>query len=149
MIFRTTTTNIAAPGVMLAAILAAFVTTSALGAQPGAEPSCSDAIMKGTYVLSQSGTQSGVPFAVVGEATYDGHGTGSVTATEMVGGTLIAINGAPATFTVNSNCSGQKTVGPYHFNFVITPDGKTITFIQTDSGVVSTGQAKQLVRTGD
>jgi hypothetical protein len=50
---------------------------------------------------------------------------------------------------VNSNCSGQKTVGPFHFSFVITPDGKTITFIQTDPGVVSAGQTKQLVRTSD
>jgi hypothetical protein len=141
MFARTTTTNIA----VLGAILAAFVTTSALRAQP----SCSDATMKGTYVLSQSGTESGTPFAIVGEATYDGHGNGSVTATKMFGGTLVAIVGAPATFTVNSNCSGQKTVGPFHFNFVITPDGKTITFIQTDPGVVSAGQAKQLVRTSD
>jgi len=105
--------------------------------------------MKGAYVLSQTGTQNGTPFAIVGEATYNGHGGGSVTATEMRGGTLIPIVGAPATFKVNPDCSGSKTVGPFNFNFVITPDGKTITFVQTDSGVVSAGKAKRLTQNGD
>jgi hypothetical protein len=131
-----------APIAVLGTILAAFLTTSTLRAQQ----MCTNWTMQGTYVLSQTGTAGTTPFAIVGEATYDGRGGGTVTATEMFGGTIELIVKAPATFTVNPDCSGSKTVGPYHFNFVITPDGKTITFIQTDSGVVSAGKAQWFAR---
>lgn len=130
-----------APIAVLGAILAAL-TTSTLRAQQ----TCTNWIMQGRYVLSQTGTAGTTPFAIVGQAIYDGRGGGTVTATKMFGGAIDLIVNAPATFTVNPDCSGSKTVGPYHFNFVITPDGKTITFIQTDSGVVSTGKAEWLGR---
>jgi len=104
--------------------------------------------MYGSYALSQTGTITGVgPFAVVGVATYDGQGGGSVTATRSVNGTIATFT-APATFTVNLDCTGSKTVGTgsntIHFNFVISPDGKTITFIVTDTGTIAMGTAVRL-----
>jgi hypothetical protein len=54
----------------------------------------------------------------------------------------------PAIFTVNRNCTGSKTVGTgasaNHFDFVITPDGHTITFIETDAFAVTPGTAVRL-----
>jgi hypothetical protein len=40
---------------------------------------------------------------------------------------------------VNRDCTGSKTIGTSHFNFVITPDGSTITWIVTDAGVTLSG----------
>ena len=51
-------------------------------------------------------------------------------------------------FTVNSNCTGSKTFGTgataTHFDFMITPDGKTITWIAMDSGVIIIGTAVRM-----
>ena len=49
-----------------------------------------------------------------------------------------------------SDCTGSKTFtntangAVTHFNFVITPDGSTINWIETDSGTVLLGQATRL-----
>jgi hypothetical protein len=46
---------------------------------------------------------------------------------------------------VNPDCTGSKTIGSgasaTHFDFIITPDGSTITWIETDNGVTLSGTA--------
>ncbi len=109
-------------------------------------------IMRGTYVISGSGAVVGVgPLTAMGLITYNGDGTGTAgTTTVSVGGASTTSSGSPATYTVNPDCSGTKTIGAgpaaVHYNFVITPDGKTITFIVTDPAVALVGTAQRLSR---
>jgi hypothetical protein len=104
--------------------------------------------MNGTYVASGTGTVAGVgPIALVGEVIYNGDGTGmAVAITQSVNGGSSTATGIPATFTVNRDCTGTKTIGNNHYNFVITPDGNTITWIVTDAGVTLMGTGVRLRR---
>ena len=109
-------------------------------------------VMKGTYVMSGSGSIPGVgPLASVGLVVYNGDGTAVVASvTTSVNGTVIPGSGTPGTFTVNPDCTGSKTFGSgasaQHFNFVISPDGSKITWIVSDTGVVMTGIAERIRR---
>ena len=96
-----------------------------------------NATLSGTYVLSGGGTIVGVgPVTVVGWLTHDGKG--SVVKSSMTA----SVNGTISTFTVsgpytvNSDCSGSVESGG-HYSFVVSPDGKTVDWIQTDPGTVS------------
>lgn len=138
--------------VALAAVLSLFLATPTLRAQGPVR--CSNATMHGTYALSESGSAGSAPLGAIGEVFYDGHGNGTlVTETLSLNGTISKGITGTGVFTVNSNCTGSKTfttsAGEAHFDFVITADGATITFIQTDSGVVGTGTAIRIDRRGD
>lgn len=103
-----------------------------------------NATMEGTYVATGTGTLTtptgNVPITVVSLVVYNADGTGqSISGTTVVNGVSHTSGTAPATFTVNRDCTGQKTIGATHFNFVITPDGNTINWIVTDSGVTMSG----------
>jgi hypothetical protein len=109
-----------------------------------AQGQCSNATMKGTYVASATGTVGSAPafspIATVGLVIYNGDGTGvSVFSTKTVGGQTSTSSNVTATFTVNPDCTGSKTIGATTFNFVITPDGSKITFIVTNPGVTLMG----------
>ena len=106
-----------------------------------APPKCGNYTMKGTYVASGTGTVIGVgPIASVALLVYNGDGTGvSLSGTKSVNGVVSTSNNVPATFTVNPDCTGSKTIGTTNYNFVITPDGSTITWIVTSPGVTLTG----------
>ena len=107
-----------------------------------------NSVMNGTYVMSATGTIVGVgPVAVVGMVTYDGLGNGSATSTQSVNGTIYKGVMATATFTVNRDCTGSKTFSDgSHYDFAITLDGSTITWIETDPGVVISGTAVRIKR---
>jgi hypothetical protein len=129
---------------------AAAVTPQALKAD---NPLCmrQNAIMSGTYVMSGGGTIIGVgPVTFVGAVTYDGQGNGSVTYSVSVNGMITKGITAAGTFTVNRDCTGSKTfgsgAGANHYDFVIAPDGSTITWVETDAGVVISGSAVRLVK---
>ena len=130
----------------LAAALAVFITTPAVKAQNF----CSNATMSGTYVVSATGTvnTSGGPVAitVVGKVTYFGDGTGKVTAsTTSTGGAVSRISAPVAgTYTVNSDCTGSKILGGTHYDFVISPNGRVINWIITESGVTVSGTGVRL-----
>ena len=106
-----------------------------------AQPKCSNSIMNGTYVASGSGTGvGGVPVASVALLVYNGDGTGmSLSGTKSTNGVISTSSNVAATFTVNPDCTGFKTIGSTNYNFVITPDGSTITWIVTTSGVTLMG----------
>ena len=101
--------------------------------------------LSGTYMLRGEGTIVGVgPVTVVGWLTYDGKGnvvTASMTAS--VNGTIstFTISGP---YTVNSDCSGSFEPSGQHYNFVVSPDGKRVNWIQTDPGTVSSGTEARL-----
>ena len=130
------------------AILGMFLAAPASRAQG---PYCSNATMNGTYVLTATGTVTTpagpVAFTVIGKVTYFGDGTGSLTfSTSSTGGTVSRISGpVPGTYTVKSDCTGSKVFGGVqHYDFVIAPDGRVITWIVTDAGVSVSGQAVRM-----
>jgi hypothetical protein len=126
--------------VLALAALAAGLTPQ-LAKADNAQCNLGNSIMNGTYVASGTGTVAGVgPIAVVGELIYNGDGTGYVVMlTQSVNGATSTATKVPVSFTVNPDCTGSKTVGTGHYNFVITPDGSLITWIVTDNGVTLMG----------
>ena len=113
-----------------------------------ADPLCplGNATLSGTYMLRGEGTIVGVgPVTVVGWLTYDGKGyvvKSSMTAS--VNGTISTFTIA-GPYTVNSDCSGSVEPGT-HYNFVVTPDGKEVYWIQTDPGSVTSGTEVRLTQ---
>ena len=103
--------------------------------------------LSGTYMLRGEGTIVGVgPLTVVGWLTYDGKGsvvTGSMTAS--VNGTISTFT-VSGPYTVNSDCSGSVEPSGQHYNMVVSPDGKTVSWIETDPGTVSSGTEVRLTR---
>jgi hypothetical protein len=131
----------------MAAIFGAFFLTQAVNAQ---SVYCSNGTMRGTYVVQGTGsiiTPTGaVPFATVGQVTYFGDGTGSVTSsTTNMGGTVSRTTAPVAgTYSVKPDCTGTKILGGVHYDFVISPNGRLISWVVTESGVVISGTAVKL-----
>jgi len=102
-------------------------------------------IMNGTYVATGTGTVAAGPITVVSLFVYNGDGSGMrVSGTKVVNGASSSLASVPVSFTVNQDCTGSKTVGSSNFNFIIAPDGGTITWIETDNGVTLSGTAIRL-----
>lgn len=103
--------------------------------------------MNGIYVMSGKGDIVGVgPVVLEGVVVYNGDGTGVLlSVTQNVNGTITRATSIPVTYTVNRDCTGSKIVGsgasPNHFDFVITPDGSIITWVETDPTAVISGKA--------
>src|SRR5205823_10763209 len=132
-------------------VLAVVVTkTSTVYAQ------CSNATLTGSYGFKQDGfgTRNGkpaklgntIPFATVGVVTFDGAGNASFTLTQVFnssgGGFFEAI---PATYTVNSDCTGTITIEDFglHFYIVTVGGGAELFAIQTDIGTTNTVHGKK------
>jgi hypothetical protein len=135
--------------VALGAILGAFLFVHGLRAQEGII--CSNATMSGTYVSNGSGismTPNGpVPVTSVGKVTYNGDGTGVLTfSTTSTGGTLASLpSPVSVTYTVRSDCTGSKVFnGALHMDFVISPNGRLITWIITNAGAIMSGTGVRL-----
>src|SRR3954465_7787585 len=77
-----------------------------------AQPKCSNSTMNGTYVASGTGTVIGVgPIASVSMLVYNGDGTGTVlSGTKSVNGVVTTSSNVAATFNVNPDCTGSKTI---------------------------------------
>ncbi len=142
--------------IALAALAAALGTQSLKADGP---PICTqgNAIMNGSYTISGGGTvlgsggAAGSPLVFLGVINYNGDGTATLTsATQNLNGSVGRLSSIPATFTVNRDCTGTKTIGSgptaQHFDFVISPDGKTITFVETDAFAVVSGTAVRMNR---
>ena len=121
-----------------------------------AQGHCTNATMRGTYVATGSGMVGTAPtfspIAAVSLIIYSGDGTGMlVSGTRIVAGQAVTLSNVPATFTVNSDCTGSKTIGATTYNFVITPDGSKITWIVTSAGVtmMGTGVRSSFLKPGD
>jgi hypothetical protein len=141
--------------VLALAALAATLAPQALKADdpPSGRGACplQNLTLSGSYVMSGTGAIVGVgPVASVGIATYDGQGNGTVTYTLSLNGMISKGVTANGVFTVNPDCSGSKTFGSgptaQHYNFVITPDGSTLTWIVRDANVVLSGTAVRFQR---
>jgi len=127
--------------------LAAVAFASAPQALKAADPLCPllDATKHGTYVVYGTGAVVGVgPAVAVGEITYDGHGNTRATFTLNVNGNVQTHIDVPGTYTINSDCTGTSLEADAHYSFVVSPDGNTTTWMETDPGTVVSGTEVRL-----
>jgi hypothetical protein len=112
-------------------------------------PSINLGIPNGTYVYTISGYYNQVPIvpiAASGRTTYFADGTTSGVSSFSIGGTVYKVTVA-GTFTVNADGSvsetEKQTSGPLlltlHFDVYPTPNGNTLTILETDLGSIATG----------
>ena len=113
---------------------------------------CTLETLKGQYLGAANGMlippvplfqiPAGAPPSVTAAAAYsiyNGDGTGTDWVTFTVDGT-VAIGAVPTptptTYTLNSDCTGTKTVLPSgpHFNIFVAIDGSGLTAVATDQG---------------
>lgn len=100
-----------------------------------------DATLSGTYMSIGGGTVAGVgPVTFTGEITYDGKGNSVNPFTASFNGSIFKGH-LTATYMVNSDCSGSLAAldGSSHYDFVVSPDGRKVNFIETDTGSVVSG----------
>ena len=130
--------------------LAAITVALAPQVLNAAEGQCplGNATKRGTYVVSGAGTIVGLgPISAVGEITYDGQGNSVATYTASVNGTIHKGVSVTGTYTVNADCTGSHSESDgSHYDFVVTPDGNTAKWIETDTGTVVTGTEVRLKR---
>jgi hypothetical protein len=119
-----------------------------LWAQPQECP-LQNATLDGAYVSHATGFSGGNPIAVVGITTYDGQGNFQLRATVSVNGTILRPPIGTGTYTVNRDCTGSQTIRSAHYDFVVTPDGREVTYISTDPGNVITVTSVRLVSKGE
>ena len=99
------------------------------------------ATLRGTYMSMGGGTVAGVgPVTFVGEINYDGAGNATNPFTGSFNGVIFK-GTLTATYTVNSDCTGSFNAsdGSSHYDFVVSPDGQKVNFIETDTGSVVSG----------
>lgn len=100
-----------------------------------------NATLRGTYMSIGAGTAVGVgPVTFVGKITYDGKGNSTNPFTGSFNGAIFK-GLLTATYTVNSDCTGSLTAsdGSSHYDFVVSPNGSKVNFIETDKGFVVSG----------
>ena len=133
------------------AILTLFLAAAAARAQ-APPPQCSQATLNGTYVNTGTGSRGGASVVSVSKVTYDGQGNGQSTGTTSVAGVISRSVAVPGVYTVNPDCTGSKIFGgATTFDFVVTPDGREITWIVTNAfaGSLFTGRAVRMDNVGE
>jgi hypothetical protein len=127
---------------LVSCALAALTFAVAPQALKAAEALCplQNATLRGTYLSHGTGTIVNVgPIAAAGTATYDGNGNTSNTFTASVNGTIEKGVTVTGTYTVNPDCIGSLAASGAHYDFVVAPDGNTVFWIATDTGLVFSG----------
>jgi len=125
------------------------VVHEAAGEAPAAEPSmssqCKPSMLKGNYVYATDGYivtgSKQVPFAEAGHDVFHGDGTLTGWATDSTNGEITR-SVYSGSYTLDADCSGTVTVTDNtgettHFDYFVSKNGATLTYIQTDAGYVS------------
>lgn len=84
------------------------------------------------------------PAVAVGEITYDGLGNTVATFTLNVNGNVQTNTDVTGTYTINSDCTGTSVEAGAHYSFVVSPDGNTTIWMETDAGTVVSGAKVRL-----
>jgi len=106
-----------------------------------------NATLRGTYLSHGTGIIVGVgPISAVGTATYDGNGNTTNTFTASLNGTIDKGVTVTGTYTVNPDCTGSLAQNGSHYEFVVAPDGSTVFWIATDTGLVFSGSQVRMRR---
>jgi uncharacterized protein (TIGR03437 family) len=119
------------------------------------QETCSNATLSGGYVYSINGFGVApgvlVPAAYSGMGTANGNGTlqGADYISDVDGDGITQPRTYTATYTVNSDCSGSEVVKDSlgeteGLDFFIADQGSRVEFIQTDAGLVFSGEAQPL-----
>ena len=106
----------------------AWTQSSAMG--PTAHDQCSSATLNGAYMGRSSGTLLGLPYTTLNRIEFDGNGAAAGSGTTVFNG-VVSFPVITATYTVNSDCTGQINSVPPGLsqNFVIKDDGSQVFFI--------------------
>ena len=104
-----------------------------------------NATVRGTYIAHGNGSIVGVgPISTVGVMTFDGKGTGFLTATTSVNG-AISKGMVSGPYTVNSDCTMTLSLSNgTNYDSVVAPDGSVGDWIEIDSGTVISGTIRRL-----
>jgi hypothetical protein len=91
---------------------------------------CSAATLNGAYMGRSSGTLLGLPYTTLNRIEFDGNGSAAGSGTTVLNG-VVSFPVITATYTVNSDCTGQINSVPAGLsqNFVIKDDGSQVFFI--------------------
>jgi hypothetical protein len=136
----------------LFAFLALAIITSALAPQAfSAQCPLGNATLHGPYIVFGTGTIVGVgPVTAVGVETWDGQGNTVATYTASVNGNVYPGITVTGTYSVNPDCTGSNAESDgSHYNIVVSPDGNSTTWIQTDAGTVISGTETRLRNRGE
>jgi hypothetical protein len=100
-----------------------------------------NATLHGTYIVNGGGTLVGLgPASAVGVITYDGSGRSVNTFTVSQNGSISKGVTVRGPYTVNPNCTGSLSQSDgTNYDFVVTADGSTVYWIETDAGTVVSG----------
>src|ERR1700730_6264300 len=122
------------------------------------EGKCTLATLKGQYLFATTGMVFPPAFGVTkrmvsnaaGYEIYNGDGTGEDFVTFTVNGVNLNVQSPqPTTYTLNSDCTGTRTVHPSglppgpHFNIFVALDGEGLTEIATDQGFAVSSSARR------
>ena len=91
---------------------------------------CSTGTMNGAYMGRSSGTLIGLPYATLNRIEFDGNGSAVGSGTTVFDG-VVSYPVITATYTVNSDCTGQINSVPAGLsqNFIVKSDGSQVFFI--------------------
>jgi hypothetical protein len=148
----------------IARAIFASLLISSIATRLSAQDACTAASLQGSYGFRVDGTNVSNPylpvgpFAAVGKNTYDGQG-------HMKGAIVVSTNGSiitatyTGTYTVNSDCSGSKSVAlsiglTVEFDYVMDDNLREIQIIATQAGpagglaggLTVSGSARKLFR---
>ena len=119
-----------------------------------AQPECSEATLRGTYIYAYDGFIVGEggeqqPFAYSGIESYDGAGTMTGIFSGSTNGVIDEDVLYTGTYTVNADCTSELTTvdpefGETHYDQFVDPSGDEFRFVQTDEGVVASGSERRV-----
>jgi hypothetical protein len=103
-----------------------------------------NATLRGTYIsLHPTGYIVGVgPATANGTITFDGKGFSINTFSASINGVIQRGGTVVGPYTVNPDCTGTLSQSDgSHYDFVVLPDGSRFSWIETDPGIVWSGES--------
>ena len=139
------------PLALLSGVMIALAATLASGSSRQtavADGGCSNHSLRGAYGFAVEGQafgangQESAEFADEGRTVFDGRGSFTGSGTESLNGAInpVAFSG---TYSVESDCTGMATIHgglTAQLRFMLVERGQEIDVIDTDPGIVATGQ---------
>jgi hypothetical protein len=137
------------PLLVAVGLICPLLTFSQTAKSQDSKKTCDNATLNGTYVYSYSGYsvtgKTRTRFAVAGFAVFHGDGTSNVVSTTATEGqpvaSLVTYTGA---YTVQPDCTATETDADQtgavtHYDDFTDPSGKTVSYVETDPNVVTSG----------
>ena len=152
-LMRTTVLRVACLGLVIGGSGLIVASAQATGGHYLQNQSCSLATLEGFSVFSAEGldvtTGEKIEIAQAGYEIYDGKGGVRGLYTISEGGIIFRNVPYTGTYTVNPDCSGtlttldQGSTEYQHFDQFIMPSGKEFRWVQTDEGIILSGDERR------